>query len=255
MNIAKIPLNLNKVKNDPLGFITDKIIAFIANFLIPIPLSGEIIAKFKRPFMGLLVTLVIFALFMVTVVGTIFLSPLLLGSNVIENISSLFQNPSDIAIDTSFGDTAVPKKNPFGGSGLSYSTITAYFLDPSYYLQFGRNHTGIDMVPSEEYYKNSQTYQDTHQVVIFATISGSVNQYVDQYGGETVEITNSDKTFKVLYIHFSTILVDNSTKIKSGTPIGIMGNTGFSTGDHVHYEVRIKDGNSWRAVNPLEYIQ
>jgi len=255
MNLAKIPLNLKRVKDDPFGFITDKLIAFIANLLIPIPLAGEVVSQFKRPIMGILITFFIFGLFMITVVGTIFLSPLLLGSGVINSITSVFQNPFHIALDPSFGDTAVPKKNPFGGSGMLYSTVTAYFLDPAYYLQFGRNHNGVDMVPTQEYYKNSQTYKETHQVVIFATISGNVNQYVDQYGGETIEITNSDNTFKILYIHFSSMLVNSGTTVKAGTPVGIMGNTGFSTGDHVHYEVHIKDGSTWRAVNPLNYIQ
>jgi hypothetical protein len=255
MKATTIPLNVKRIKDDPLGFITDKIIALVVNLLIPIPLAGEIAIYLKRPIMGMLVSLLIFALFMITVVGTIFMSPLLLGSSVLKSITSAFQNPSNIAIDISFGDTTVPKKSPFSGNGMSYLTVTAYFLDPAYYLQFGRNHTGVDMVPTQEYYKNSQTYQDTHRVVVFSTISGSVNQYVDQYGGETVEITNSDNTFKVLYVHFSTTLVNSGDSIKSGTPVGIMGDTGFSTGDHVHYEVKIKDGNTWRAVNPLNYIQ
>jgi len=255
MKAATIPLNIKRIKDDPLGFITDKIIALVVNLLIPIPLAGEIVTYLKRPIMGILVSLLIFALFMITVVGTIFMSPLLLGSSVLNSITSAFQNPSNIAMDTSFGDTAVPKKSPFGGSGMSYLTVTAYFLDPAYYLQFGRNHIGVDMVPTQEYYKNSQTYLDNHRVVVFSTISGSVNQYVDQYGGETVEITNGDNTFKVLYVHFSATLVNSGDSIKSGTPVGIMGDTGFSTGDHVHYEVKIKDGSSWRAVNPLNYIQ
>ena len=255
MNVARIPINLKKVKDDPFGFITDKIIALIVNLLIPIPLAGEVVSQFKRPILGILITLFIFALFMITVVGTIFMSPVLIGSGVLKSISSVFQNPTNIALDSSFGDTAVPKKNPFGGNGMSYSVITAYFLDPAYYLQFGKNHTGVDMVPSQAYYTNSKTYKETHQVVIFATISGGVNQYVDQYGGETIEITNTDNTFKVLYVHFSSMLVNSGTTVKAGTPVGIMGDTGFSTGDHVHYEIHIKDGNTWRAVNPLNYIQ
>jgi hypothetical protein len=256
MNVAKIPLSLKKIKDDPFGFLIDKIIALVVNLLIPLPLAGDLVAQFKKPIMGLLVTLLIFALFMVTIVGTIFMSPFLLGSGVLKSITSAFQpDIAGIAPDTSFVDTGVPKRNPFGGSGMSYSTVTAYFLDPNYYLQFGRNHTGVDMVPTSEYYKSSKTYQGTHKVVAFATISGSVNHYIDQYGGETVEITNAENTFKVLYVHFSLTLVDSGMSVKAGAPVGIMGDTGFSTGDHVHYEIHIKDGSTWRAVNPLNYIQ
>jgi hypothetical protein len=255
MNVAKAVVSAKRVKDDPFGFLVDKLLAIIANLLIPFPLAGELVMQFKHPLMGMLMSLVVFALLMVTVVGTIVMSPLLVGSGVLKSISSAFENPTNIAIDESFSDTAVPKKCPFGGNGMAYASITAYFLDPGYYLQFGRNHTGVDMVPAQEYYSGSKTYQDTHQVVVFATISGSVSHYVDQYGGEIVEITNTDNSFRILYDHFSRVLVDNGATIRAGTPVGIMGDTGFSTGDHVHYEVKIKDGDTWRAVNPLNYIQ
>jgi murein DD-endopeptidase MepM/ murein hydrolase activator NlpD len=256
MKVAKLPLQLNRIKDDPFGFFIDKIIAFIVNLLIPLPLAGDLVAQFKKPIACLLITLLIFFLFMLTVIGTIFMSPVILGSNILTNITSVSDsNNSNIPSDSSFGDTQVPRKNPFGGTGMSYTTVTSYFLDPGYYLQFGKQHPAIDLVPSLAYYENSQTYKETHKVAIFATISGSVIHYIDGYGGETVEITNTDNTFKVKYIHFSFVLVDNGNIVRSGTPIGIMGDTGFSTGDHVHYEIRIKDGNTWRAVNPLSYIQ
>jgi len=186
--------------------------------------------------------------------GTIFMSPLIVSSGYWQQITNLFaQNPSDIAIDTNFSQTSTPRQNPLGGSSLSYSTITAYFLDSEYYLRFGRNHTGIDMVPSDSYYKNSATYKETGKVVVFATVNGSVSHYIDQYGGETIEITSSNGDYKAVYIHFSSVLVTPGT-VTAGTPIGIMGGTGFATGDHVHYEIKIKDGNTYRAVNPLNYI-
>jgi murein DD-endopeptidase MepM/ murein hydrolase activator NlpD len=169
--------------------------------------------------------------------------------------SSLFQtNNLNIAPDTSFVSTSVPKQNPFGGNGMSFTNITAYFHDADYYVRFGKLHTGIDLVPTDQYYQNSKTYQSTHKVVIFATMNGSVRHYVDQNGGETVEITNADSSIKVLYNHFSVVLVE-SGNVTTGTPIGIMGATGFATGEHVHYEIQTRDGNNWLPVNPLGYIQ
>lgn len=188
--------------------------------------------------------------------GVIFVSPLILTSGFIHNIvTSIFQpNTLNIAPDASFTPTSVPRQNPFGGSGMSFTVITAFFHDSAYYLKFGKQHTGIDLVPSDDYFKNSKTWQDTHKVVIFATINGTVNHFVDQYGGETVDITNSDGTIRVRYIHFSTVLVDSGS-VSPGQPVGIMGETGFATGEHVHYEVQVKDGNNWIPVNPLNYIQ
>lgn len=128
-------------------------------------------------------------------------------------------------------------------------------MDTAYYLQFGKAHTGIDLVPSSTYFSNSESYKNTRKINIFSTINGKVNYYIDSEGGETVEVTNSQGFLKVVLIHFSSVYVHTGDIIKAGTPLGIMGDTGFATGAHVHYEVRTIDGANWLAVNPLNYIQ
>ena len=55
---------------------------------------------------------------------------------------------------------------------------------------------------------------------------------------------------KTLYGHLDQILVRSSQAVKRGELIGTIGNTGRSTGAHLHYEVRI-DG---QPVNPEYYI-
>lgn len=256
MKVISVPLQLKRLKEDPLGTIIDRIIALVAGILIPIPLSGEVIAQLKKPLLGFILTLIIFMFMALVVTGAAVILPLVIGTRAITGQANQYDLGNlSIPVDTSFGDTSVPRKNPFGGNGLDYSNITSYFLDPSYYLRFGKPHPAIDMVPSDEYYKKSEVFKNTGLVVVYSSISGTVNHYVDSNGGETVEITNLDNSFKVVYIHFKESLVNSGSLIKSGSPVGIMGDTGFSTGDHVHYEVRIKDGDTWKAVNPLNYIQ
>lgn len=256
MKVLSIATSAKKLKDDPLGFIIDSLIAVIVNLIIPIPLAGNIVAQFKAPILGLLASLIVLALFMLTIIGTIVVLPIAASSGFLQTITSIISpgNQLNIAPDTSFIATPVPKQNPFGGGGMAYTNITAYFMDPDYYLKFGKNHIGIDLVPSDSYYQNSQTYKDTQKVVIFATMNGNVSHYVDQYGGETVEITNNDNSMKVLYVHFGTVLAESGA-IAPGTPVGIMGETGFATGEHVHYEVRINDNGNWLTVNPLNYMQ
>jgi len=258
MNILKVvnyASTAKRITNDPFGFIFDAIVTLVINLIIPVPLLRTAISAFRAPILGFLASLVALMILMIIAVGAVLFSPILISGQALQNITSLFQaNDLNISPDTSFLSTSVPKQNPFGGFGMSFTNITAYFLDPDYYLRFGRNHTGVDLVPSDEYYKSSKTYRETGKVVIFATINGTVSHYIDQYGGETVEITNNDNSFKVVYIHFSKVLV-TSGQVSAGTPVGIMGATGFATGEHGHYEIRSKDGNNWLAVNPLNYIQ
>jgi len=56
--------------------------------------------------------------------------------------------------------------------------------------------------------------------------------------------------YRTLYAHMSKFNVKVGEEVKRGEVIGFVGNTGISTGPHLHYEV-IKDG---RKVNPVHYL-
>jgi len=255
MELLKKAKSISSLAHDPLGFITDAIVTMVVNLIVPIPLVGQTVARFKKPVLLALATMFILGLFLLITVGIVLMTPLLMTSGFLDNITSAFDSTSSVAADTSFVETSVPHQNPFGGSALSYTAITAYFMDSAYYLQFGKAHTGIDLVPSSAYFANSQSYKTTGKVNIFSTINGKVNYYVDSEGGETVEVTNSQGFLKVVFIHFGSVYVHTGDTVKAGEALGVMGETGFTTGAHVHYEVRTNDGNSWLAINPLNYIQ
>ncbi len=245
-----------KLGSNPVSFIADTIIVFVVNLIVPIPLAGQVALKYKGPILGFLASIAILFIFILIAAGTVLLSPALVTSRLVQVITGPFTpSTSSIPADTSFADTQIPKQNPFGGSGMSYTAITAYFLDPNYFLEFGKQHEGVDLVPTDTYYQQSTTYQSVHQVVLFSTLTGTVNHYIDQYGGEPVEVTNNDGSLKSVNIHFSSVLVNTGDYIKAGTAIGIMGQTGDATGPHLHYQIDIKDGSNWDPVTPLNYIQ
>lgn len=102
------------------------------------------------------------------------------------------------------------------------------------YRQF---HGGVDIAIS---YAPVKAARDG--VVIFAGPMGS-------YGNAI--IIKHDNVFKTLYAHLSRVTVHNGQQIKRGASIAISGNTGFSTGPHLHFEVIHKG----RAVPPFQFVK
>lgn len=253
--ISKIR-DIKRIKDTSFGFLFDKIISTVINLVTPVKVPPIVISQIRTPIIGCLGTSILLSMLFLILMSVIMFSPMLLGAGVFNSLTSIFTgtNILNIPVDKSFSSTFIPKKNPLGGSGMDYTSVTAYYMDTNYFLQFGKSHSGIDLVPSSSYYKNSKTYKDFKQIVIYSTINGTARHYVDQYGGETVEVTNKNNSLKVTFIHFSTVLVE-SGEVTAGTPLGIMGDTGNATGVHVHYEIKTKDGDNWLSVNPVGYIK
>jgi len=67
--------------------------------------------------------------------------------------------------------------------------------------------------------------------------------------GKYIIIRHADG-FQTLYGHLNTISVVRGERIKQGQKIGEMGNTGFSTGSHLHFTI-YKNGI---PVDPFEYL-
>jgi murein DD-endopeptidase MepM/ murein hydrolase activator NlpD len=89
-----------------------------------------------------------------------------------------------------------------------------------------------------------------HGTPVYATGDGVVEFAGpwDRYG-LTVEI-NHGNGVSTRYAHMSRIKVKEGQKVTRTTVIGLLGNTGRSTGPHLHYEVRVSDV----AKDPLKFI-
>ncbi|AUC89260.1 peptidase M23 [Alteromonas sp. MB-3u-76] len=86
---------------------------------------------------------------------------------------------------------------------------------------------------------------------VVSTAAGIVTWAGDRYGyGQLVEIDHGDG-FVTRYGHNDTLSVSIGDVVTKGQPIAKMGNTGRSTGAHVHYEV-IRNG---KQVDPLPFVR
>lgn len=109
--------------------------------------------------------------------------------------------------------------------------------------------------------KKSPTYGGRHGGVDLAASVGTPTYAVkdgvvegtpfDADGfGNYVKINHPDG-YSSFYGHLSTKDVSGGTSVRAGQIIGRTGNSGFSTGPHLHFEVRTSGGSK---VNPLDYI-
>jgi murein DD-endopeptidase MepM/ murein hydrolase activator NlpD len=86
---------------------------------------------------------------------------------------------------------------------------------------------------------------------IYATADGIVGraQWLGGYGNY-VEVEHGN-AIQTRYGHMTSFIVAPGQQVKKGDVLGYVGSTGRSTGNHLHYEVRIEGA----PVNPLAFVQ
>lgn len=115
---------------------------------------------------------------------------------------------------------------------------------------FTSNHKGIDMAWNRN--------QGGKNVPVYAADDGTVTSIKDHdkskvSWGNYVKIKHDDGTY-TLYAHLKEgVKVKVGQKVKQGDQIGNMGNTGFSKGNHLHYEVYVGGASTSNRKNPLDY--
>jgi len=248
---------------NPLNFIVDNLVSLVIKILIPIPFASELIIYFKGPILAFFAGSIIFFITLIFIIYSMLFTPISQASSLSNLLHTGQLLPQDLQalngyIETGFNDTNIPTKDPFGGLGTENMIITVNYHEVESFVFAGTGITeteqGIDIIPSGAYYTSNKAYKLTGQPIIFDTVTGTTNTYIDQYGANTVEVINADQSVKTIYIHLSQVLVGNGVTVHAGQPIGIMGSTGMSTGPHLEYQVRLNQGGSWVTQNPLNYL-
>ena len=130
------------------------------------------------------------------------------------------------------------------GTDWGWPTISPYVITSHFGYRWGRLHAGIDISGSGF---GSPIYSATDGVVT-ATFAGCENMgyYGNSCGGQfgnSITITSSTG-LTIIYGHIkNNLLVSVGQTVTKGQPIGYMGNSGSSTGTHLHFEIRDAAGN------------
>lgn len=112
-----------------------------------------------------------------------------------------------------------------------------YIVTSLYGPRWGRNHDGVDMAIET----GSPVYASKTGTVILA-------QWYYGYG-KCIDVDHGDGVV-TRYAHLDSINVTEGDTVFQGQIIGESGNTGNSTGPHLHFEIRING----ESVNPADYI-
>lgn len=121
---------------------------------------------------------------------------------------------------------------------LALPLKTSFRFTSPFGRRWGRMHEGIDLAGA-------------YGSPIYATADGVVvNAGWESGYGKMVELRHP-YGLSTIYGHMSAIKVSVGQKVSRGDRIGDMGNTGRSTGTHLHYEVHV----GRNPVNPMSFIK
>lgn len=86
---------------------------------------------------------------------------------------------------------------------------------------------------------------------IYATAEGTVEIAMNGNGYGNHVIIDHGYGYKTLYAHMSDLAVEAGDQVKRGDLVGYLGNTGRSSGPHLHYGIYRQE----KAVNPQYYLK
>ena len=129
-------------------------------------------------------------------------------------------------------DPDIPSIWPAGG------TVTSEFGE----RRATHIHKGIDIANNT----GTPIRATANGTVIAVGSSGNFGRRIMIYHGTDENGT----TYVTIYAHLSEFKVGAGEKVDQGDIIGLMGNTGFSTGTHLHYEIRVNG----TPVNPRMFL-
>jgi murein DD-endopeptidase MepM/ murein hydrolase activator NlpD len=147
--------------------------------------------------------------------------------------------PNKIGIAYLLRDTYVIEDYSSLGKGRFIWPVPQFYKVSSHFgKRGGKNHDGID-IPAP---KGTPIVAVDNGVVVYS--DNGIRGY-----GNMIVIAHTDDIFTV-YAHNRSNKVDKGDSVKKGEKIAEIGNTGRSTGPHLHFEIRVKN----KVRNPAQFL-
>lgn len=85
---------------------------------------------------------------------------------------------------------------------------------------------------------------------VIASASGTATTSYGNVGCGTYIVIDHPDGSRTMYCHLSAIVISNGDEVSQGQVIGKIGSTGYSTGPHLHFVIKING----EAVDPTQYV-
>lgn len=116
----------------------------------------------------------------------------------------------------------------------------------------GTRHNGIDLVGAGYTLDNVVAHSDGEVVRVVANCNRNTSKTGERIYGNYVKIKHSNGMY-TFYAHlrYGSVAVKVGDRVTKGQVLGYMGNTGYSFGAHLHFEVR--NANNAK-IDPTHYV-
>jgi murein DD-endopeptidase MepM/ murein hydrolase activator NlpD len=179
-------------------------------------------------------------------------------SQVIESI--LDSVGVDIEIQVSNENSGGPFTSSFGGPQDELIFRTDKYLDTILNVPLGAPVPGvltskfgkrIDPINGKSAYHRGVDIRGRMGSDVKATGAGTVKTLIYDNGIGRYIVLDHGNGFRTKYAHLKKSLVQKGDIVQRGQVIGLVGNSGRSTGPHVHYEISYDD----KIVNPTKFVR
>ncbi|MBE6875723.1 MAG: hypothetical protein E7496_03210 [Ruminococcus sp.] len=126
-----------------------------------------------------------------------------------------------------------------------------YYISSGFGTRWGTTHKGIDIAQNAG--ADAVASRPGKVIKINTSCTHNYGKSSNCCGngyGNYVLIDHEDGTYSTMYAHLQSVIVSVGDYVEKGQTVGYVGTTGWSTGYHLHFEIR-KDGV---AVNPSDYL-